>query len=267
MLPVTSCGQVSMLLAIDVGNTNSVFAVFNGDRLEGQWRLSTNADRTADEYGCWLKQLLCRGGEAPYSIDQVILSTVVPQTQFELIQCCRRYFDVEPLLVGDSALRMNITVDVDHPEEVGADRLVNVAEAWKRYACAMVIIDFGTATTFDVVSSSGAYIGGVIAPGVYLSLDALQHAAAKLPGIRVRAPERVIGRHTVAAMESGIYYGYVGMVEGVLHRIQQEYPDIKKIIATGGLAPLYARHIAEIDETIGDLTIHGLATLHALNQS
>jgi type III pantothenate kinase len=254
-----------MLLAIDVGNTNTVFAVFEGDTLMTQWRLSTQARRTADEYGMWLRQLMRECEGLTNKLTGAIIATVVPETQFELMQLCRRYFAIEPLVVGVGNTRMNITVDVDRPEEVGADRLVNAVEAWKRYQQGLVVIDFGTATTFDVISSAGAYIGGVIAPGVNLSLMALQQAAAKLPSIRIRAPERVIGRNTITAMESGIYYGYVGLVSGVLSRIQAEQPDVQRVIATGGLAPLYAKSIREIDETIEDLTTYGLKTLFEMN--
>ena len=254
-----------MLLAIDVGNTNTVFAVFDGDTLITQWRLSTQARRTSDEYGMWLRQLMQDCKPANVILTEAIIATVVPETQFELMQLCRRYFGLEPLLVGADTLRLNITVEVDHAQEVGADRLVNAVEAWKRYEKAVVIIDFGTATTFDVVNASGSYIGGVIAPGVNLSLAALQKAAAKLPSIRIRMPTQVVGRNTIAAMESGIYYGYVGMIEGVLTRIQAEHPDIAYVIATGGLAPLYARSIPLIHETIADLTIYGLKTLVELN--
>ncbi|TAE34579.1 MAG: type III pantothenate kinase [Alphaproteobacteria bacterium] len=256
-----------MLLAIDVGNTNSVFALFDGEHLVSQWRMATNASRTSDEYGLWLRQMLALNDRTYSEITDVILATVVPRVQFELVSCCKKYFHVEPMLV-DSALDVpDLSVDVDHPEEVGADRLVNAYEGWKRYQCGMVIIDFGTATTFDVVTKEGVYIGGVIAPGVNLSLDALQKAAAKLPSIGVRCPSHVIGRNTVAAMESGIYYGYVGMIEGLLNRIKKEYGDIEKVIATGGLAPLYVRSIPQIDDIVSDLTIYGLASIYYTNNN
>ncbi len=256
-----------MLLAIDVGNTNTVFAVFDGDSLVAQWRLSTQARRTSDEYGMWLRQLMQECRPLDVMLTRAIIATVVPETQFELMQLCRRYFNLEPLLVGAGMLNLNVIVDVDNAHEVGADRLVNAVEAWKRYGRAVVVIDFGTATTFDVINASGHYIGGVIAPGVNLSLAALQKAAAKLPSIRIRMPAQVVGRNTIAAMESGIYYGYVGMIEGVLGRIRSEHPEIAYVIATGGLAPpLYARSIPQIDETVTDLTIYGLKTLVELNQ-
>jgi type III pantothenate kinase len=171
---------------------------------------------------------------------------------------------VEPYLIGAENVTIPLPVDVDNPHEVGADRLVNALEGWNRYRTGLIIIDFGTATTFDVVSGEGVYIGGVIAPGVHLSLTALQKAAAKLPSIRVRAPKSVIGRGTVSAMESGIYYGYAAMVSGLIARIKSERSDIKTVIATGGLAPLYAKVIDDIDDIYQDLTIDGLITIYKL---
>jgi type III pantothenate kinase len=265
-----------MLLAIDVGNTNTVFAVSDGESIKAEWRLSTNANRTADEYGFWLRHLIQNDlmqndlmqSDSPdcLPITGAILATVVPQTQFELMQCVRRYFKVEPILVGAANANIPLKIDVDNPHEVGADRLVNALQGWLKYQCGMIIIDFGTATTFDVVDSNGTYIGGVIAPGVNLSLAALQQAAAKLPSIRIRAPEKVIGRNTISAMESGIYYGYVGMIEGLIQRIKAECRGITKVIATGGLASLYAKSTSQIDEIATDLTIDGLINIYKLQQ-
>lgn len=254
------------LLAIDVGNTNTVFAISDGQRIVAEWRLATNAHRTADEYGFWLRHLIHSDAPDCLPLTGAILATVVPQTQFELLQCCRRYFKVDPYLVGAENVAIPIKVDVDNPREVGADRLVNALEGWRRHQHGLIIIDFGTATTFDVVSSEGVYVGGVIAPGVNLSLSALQQAAAKLPSIRIRAPKYVVGRNTVSAMESGIYYGYAAMVAGLITRIKQERGDITTVIATGGLAPLYAKVIDEIDDIYQDLTIDGLVTLYTLQQ-
>lgn len=250
-----------MLLTIDVGNTNTVFALFDNQVLVNQWRLSTNANRTADEYGFWLSSLL-KEQHASLKLTDIVLATVVPRTQFELVQCCKHYFSLNPVIVNAHMKGFPLTLDVEHPEEVGADRLVNAVEAWKRYHCALVIVDFGTATTFDVVSSAGEYVGGVIAPGINLSLEALHSAAARLPSIRIDAPSQVIGRNTVLAMQSGIYYGYAGMIDGVLTRIAEEQPGVSKVIATGGLAPLYGKVVPRIDHVITDLTIYGLATLY-----
>jgi type III pantothenate kinase len=252
------------ILAIDVGNTNSVFAISDGEKTIAEWRLATNVQRTADEYGFWLRHLISSDAPDCLPLTGAVMATVVPQTQFELLQCCRRYFKIEPYLIGAENVNIPLPVDVDNPHEVGADRLVNALEGWNRYKTGLIIIDFGTATTFDVVSSEGIYVGGVIAPGVNLSLSALQKAAAKLPSIRIRAPKTVVGRGTVSAMESGIYYGYAGMVAGLINRIKKERGDIKTVIATGGLAPLYAKAIEEIDDIYQDLTIDGLITIYKL---
>lgn len=256
-----------MLLCIDVGNTNIVFALFDGDVLQGQWRMSTIAHRTADEYGVWLRQILQLEGLDATNISGAILSTVVPDTQFAMITLCRQYFKITPMIVGEKGFSVGMPVCVDKPQEVGADRLVNAVEAWRRYQQPLVVVDFGTATTFDVVSAQGEYLGGVIAPGVNLSLKALQQAAAKLPSVRVRQPERVIGKNTVSAMESGVYYGYLSMIDGIAERIKQEFGAPMKVLATGGLASLYARHSATISETVSDLTIYGLHTLYHMNKS
>jgi type III pantothenate kinase len=254
-----------MLLCIDVGNTNIVFAIFEHEVLRGQWRMSTISHRTSDEYAAWLHQILTREGIAFEAIKGAILSTVVPDTQFAMITLCRQYFNVTPLIVGEKGMNVSMPVCVDKPQEVGADRLVNAVEAWRRYQRALVVVDFGTATTFDVVSSRGEYLGGVIAPGVNLSLMALHQAAAKLPSIRVRQPEKVIGTNTVSAMESGVFYGYLAMVDGIVGRIREEYGEPVKVIATGGLATLYARHSTTIEETVSDLTIYGLDTIYTMN--
>ncbi len=255
-----------MLLCIDVGNTNIVFAVFDGGTLVGQWRMSTISHRTADEYAVWLRQILMYESIEPSQITGAILSTVVPDAQFPMITLCRHYFNVQPLIVGEKGMDVGMPVCLERPQDIGADRLVNSVEAWRRYHTALIIVDFGTATTCDVVSGQGEYLGGVIAPGVNLSLMALHQAAAKLPSIRVRQPERVIGRSTVAAMESGVFYGYLAMVDGIVTRIKEEYGASMKVLATGGLASLYARHSTQIEETIPDLTIYGLYTLYEMNK-
>ena len=205
-----------MLLAIDVGNTNCVFAVFDGDELRGEWRMATLASRTADEYAVLLLQFFAVAGLKREDIKAAILSTVVPETQFPILRLCERTFGTRPMIVGDTSVKLGIEVQLEKPEEVGADRLVNAVEAWRRYGCPLIVVDFGTATTFDVVGERGAYRGGVIAPGVNLSLDALHAAAAKLPRIRVRRPVKVIGTSTVSAMESGVYFGYIGLVDGIV---------------------------------------------------
>jgi type III pantothenate kinase len=257
-----------MLLAIDAGNTNVVFAVFDGDTLVDQWRISTDARRTCDEYGVWLTQVLEHAGIAPAKITDAVLASVVPQAIFDLRQLARRYFKTELAVIGDPRLKLKtgVGVKIDNPAEVGSDRLVNAYAAWKRYRQPLIVIDFGTATTFDVVSGEGDYIGGVIAPGVNLSLDALQKAAAKLPTVAIQKPAKAIGTNTVGAMQSGIYYGYVGLIEGIAGRIKAEYGHPMKVIATGGLASLYARATPMIEQLEPDLTIFGLKDLFALNR-
>lgn len=258
-----------MLLVIDVGNTNVVFAVFDGDTLKDQWRISTDAKRTADEYGVWLTQVLEHSKIAPETITGAVVASVVPQVLFDLRQLAKRYFHTELMVLGDPRLNLKtgVGVKIDNPAEVGADRLVNAFAAWSRYKKPLIVVDFGTATTFDVVSKDGDYIGGVIAPGVNLSLDALQRAAAKLPNIGIAHPAKVIGTNTIGAMQSGIYYGYVGLIEGILERIKAEYNSPMLVIATGGLASLYAKACPVIEHVEPDLTIYGLKELYEMNSA
>lgn len=257
-----------MLLVIDVGNTNVVFAVFDGDRLAGQWRIATDARRTADEYGVWLTQVLQYAKISPESITGAVVASVVPQVLFDLRQLTKRYFNTELMVIGDPRLnlKMGVGVKIDNPAEVGADRLVNSFAAWNRYKRALIVVDFGTATTFDVVSSAGDYIGGVIATGVNLSLEALHKAAAKLPNVAIEKPSKVIGTNTVGAMQSGLYYGYAGLVEGIISRIKAEYGAEMLVIATGGLASLYSKACPSIEKTEPDLTIYGLKELFEMNK-
>ncbi len=253
-----------MLLVVDVGNTNTVFAVFSGEKLTGTWRISSVRDRTADEYALALSELLALGGIELKKISGIIISSVVPQTIFPLKMFSRKYLAMEPLVVGDG-VKLPIKVKIDRPTEVGADRLVNAVAAFEKYASPSVILDFGTATTFDVIGAKGDYMGGVIAPGINLSIDALHRAAAKLPEIAVERPEKVIGTNTVAAMQSGVYWGYVGLIEGIVAKIRAEYKKPMKVIATGGLSPLFAKATKIIDALEPDLTIHGLKILYGLN--
>jgi type III pantothenate kinase len=253
-----------MLLAIDVGNTNTEFALFDGEELRRTWRLRTERHRTADEYVIWLHQMFQASGFALSTVTAAIIACVVPEALFPLRQLCKHTLNVPLTLLGEDALDLGIRTATEG--EVGADRLVNAAEAWRRYRMPLVIVDFGTATTFDVVGEGGVYLGGAIAPGVNLSLEALQAAASKLPGIRIRQPERVIGRSTVPAMESGIFYGYLGLVDGINRRILNEYGQPMKVFATGGLAALYAPHSETIEETVEDLTIRGLLTIYEANR-
>lgn len=248
-----------MLLAVDAGNTNVVFAVFDGDRLLGKWRLATDINRSADEYVAILKPLLEISNLLFSNIKNIIVACVVPQHLFVLKTFCRDYLRIKPLVVGENGVVIGMKVDTDNPEEVGADRLVNAVAAWALCRKPCIILDFGTATTFDVVSRKGHYIGGVIAPGVNLSLKALHQAAAKLPEIAIKKPRRTIGRSTVSAMQSGVYYGYIGLIDGIVARIRREQKNPKMmVIATGGLAPLFAGATEIIARHEPDLTINGL---------
>ena len=254
-----------MLLAIDSGNTNIVFALFEGEQLRGEWRSSTDSDRTADEYGVWLTQLMAMEGIDRNQVDSCIIASVVPAMMFTLKQLCRRYFGREALVVGDDGVKLGLTVLIDRPEEVGADRLVNAVAAHRYYQGPLIVIDFGTATTFDVVDGAGNYCGGAIAPGINLSLEALHAAAAKLPRVAIGRPKSVIGKATVPAMRSGIYWGYVGLIEGLVQRISQEFGQKMTVVATGGLAPLFAEATPAIDHLQSDLTLRGLLEIHRRN--
>jgi type III pantothenate kinase len=258
-----------MLLAVDVGNTNIVFALAEGDTILHRWRIATNGDRTADEYGVWLSQLLALHGIDRAAITSAIIASVVPQTLFNLRGLARKYFEVEPLVAGAPGFDYGMPVALPNPAEVGADRIVNAVAAHARWPGALVIVDFGTATTFDVVSAEGSYEGGAIAPGINLSMDALYHAAARLPRIAVEPPAEgtAIGKGTVHAMQSGVFFGYIGLIEGLVARIAAEMNERPTVIATGGLAPLFSRHSDAIHEVDPDLTIRGLMLLHAANRN
>ena len=255
-----------MLLAVDAGNTNTVFAIYDGDEQKGIWRSSNDPHRTADEYAVWLMQLMQLEGLARESIGAAIIGTVVPASLFNLVTMCNRYFGCQPLVIGDVNVKLGMRVLTDNPAEVGADRLVNAVSAHKTYSGPLIVIDFGTATTFDVVSKEGDYLGGIICPGVNLSLEALHRAAAKLPLVAVRRPtNQVIGRNTVQAMQSGIYWGYVGLIEGLVDRIKREQDAPMTVVATGGLSTLFANATQAIDHIDKDLTLRGLLEVYRRN--
>lgn len=257
-----------MLLAIDSGNTNTVFAVFDNDgTVLGEWRSSTNANRTADEFAVWLSQLMSFEGLKAKDIDSAIIATVVPAMLFSLQTLCRKYFKVEPLVVGDKQVSLGIEVFLDRPEEVGADRLVNAIAAHEMYQGPLIVIDFGTATTFDVVDEDGNYCGGAIAPGINLSLEALHMAAAKLPRVAIGRPEKAIGKGTTTAMQSGIFWGYIGMIEGLTQRMKDEFGAEMTVIATGGLSSLFAKSTDVIQYSDTDLTLRGLLAIYKRNQN
>ncbi|WP_424931765.1 type III pantothenate kinase [Amaricoccus macauensis] len=254
-----------MLLAIDVGNTNTVFALHDGTELVAQWRCATEQERTADEYFVWLQQLM-DFHEKQAEINSVVISSVVPRVVYNLRVLSDRYFSCRPHVVGKPDVKIGVPVRVDPTTSVGADRLVNTVGAHDKYGGNLIVVDFGTATTFDVVGEDGAYEGGVISPGVNLSLKALHDAAAALPHIDVSKPNSVIGTNTVACMQSGVYWGYIGLIEGICARIREERGVPMKVIGTGGLSTLFAQgtNVLEIVDT--ELTIHGLVLIDRLNR-
>lgn len=252
-----------MLLAVDVGNTNTVFALCRDSKIIANWRITTDHHRTGDEYAVCLLTLMQLQGFVKSDITQVAIASVVPDAIFNLKMLARKTLGIEPLIIANGAVGINMPVLIENPADLGADRLVNSYAAWHKYQCALVVIDFGTATTFDVVSSKGEYIGGIIAPGVNLSLEALQKAAARLHGIAIAHPEKVIGINTTSAMQSGIYFGYLSMVEGIVARIAVEMGIKPLVIATGGLAALYSQASTAISHVDADLTIEGIALMVA----
>ena len=253
-----------MLLAIDAGNTNIVFALVKGREIKARWRIATDPRRTADQYAVWLHQLLELEGYARSDVDAVIIGTVVPRALHNLEVIATKYFHVDPLIAGEGKAAWPIQLDVDEPQNVGADRALNVIAAHEKHNGDLIVIDFGTATTFDVVDSSGAYKGGILAPGINLSLDALVNATAKLPRIAIEVPEdrSVIGRTTATQMLTGIYWGYVAMMEGLVARLKAEISRPVTVIATGGLATLFDKNTDLFDAVEPDLTIQGLSLLH-----
>ena len=254
-----------MLLAIDAGNTNMVLALVAGGAIKTRWRIATDARRTADEYAVWLNQLLELEGFSRGDVTAVIIGTVVPRALHNLEVLASKYFGVTPLIAGEGAAAWPLDLDVDEPHNVGADRALNAIAAHAKYQGDLIVIDFGTATTFDVVDFGGAYKGGIIAPGINLSLDALVSAAAKLPRIAIEAPKgnlSVVGRTTESQMLSGIYWGYVAMLEGLVARLKVEIGRPVMVIATGGLAALFDAHSEVFDAIEPDLTIQGLSLLY-----
>ncbi len=254
-----------MLLAIDCGNTNTVFSIWDGSEFLCTLRTSTHHARTADAYFTWYSTLVKHYGiEA--DITDVIISSTVPRVVFNLRVFADRFFGCRPLVVGKPDCLLPHPPRVDEGTQVGPDRLVNTAGAYDRHGGNLIVVDFGTATTFDVVSDDGAYIGGVIAPGVNLSLEALHMAAAALPHVDISHPDKVIGTNTVACMQSGVFWGYVGLVREICHRIREERDRGMKLIATGGLAPLFQQSVELFDEMEDDLTMHGLTVIHRYNK-
>ena len=253
-----------MLLAIDAGNTNVVFALVDGREIKTRWRIATDPRRTGDEYAVWRHQLLELEGYSKADVTAAIIGTVVPRATHNLEVLASKYFGVEALIAGEGKAAWPIALDVDEPQNVGADRALNAIAVHDKCPGDVIVIDFGTATTFDIVDYNGAYKGGIIAPGINLSLDALVNAAAKLPRIAIEVPadESVIGRTTDSQMLIGIYWGYVAMMEGLVERLKSEIGRPVRVIATGGLATLFDKQTDLFDAVEPDLTIQGLSLLH-----
>jgi len=253
-----------MLLAIEQGNTNTLFAVHDGSQWIAQWRAATDSTRTADEYAVWLSQLLAMAGLQFAVLDACIISSVVPQSIFNLRNLARRYFHVEPMVIGEN-VDLGIEVRIDKPSEAGADRLVNAIGAHMVYPGDLIVIDSGTATTFDVVAADGGLEGCAISPGINLSMEALHQHAAKLPRIAIAKPQRVIGKDTVGAMQTGVFWGYIALIEGLIARIKAEWEKPMTVVATGGVASLFHGATLAIDHFDPDLTIRGMLEIYQRN--
>ena len=255
-----------MLLAIDTGNTNTLFAIHDGKEWIVEWRIATNATRTADEYAVWFHQLLVMQGLSFEDISECVISTVVPQSLFNMRNLSRRHLNVDPIIIGEEGVKIGIGIRNVNPKEVGADRLVTALGAMKRYKGNLIIIDSGTATTFDVISEDGYFEGGIISPGINLSVKALHKAAAQLPRIEIRRPDNVVGHSTVSAMQSGIFWGYIGLIDGLVERIIEEENRSFTVIGTGGVASLFEGASRTIKHYDSNLTIDGLLEIWRLNK-
>lgn len=255
-----------MLLAIDTGNTNTLFAIHDGADWIVEWRIATDARRTADEYAVWFHQLMMMKGLNFNDIKDCVISTVVPQSLFNMRNLSRRHLNIDPIIIGEDGVKIGIGIRNVNPKEVGADRLVTALGATKRYEGNLIIIDSGTATTFDVVSEDGYFEGGVISPGINLSMRALHDAAAQLPRIEIKRPEKVIGTSTVSAMQSGVFWGYIGLIDGLVERIIEEAGRPFTVIGTGGIASLFEGASKTIEHYDSHLTIDGLLEIWKLNK-
>ena len=258
-----------MLLLIDCGNTNIVFAIAQNDRILKKWRINTDPKRTADEYYVWLIKLLEIENINLLSISDCIIASVVPDALFSLLNFNKEYLKIEPFIVGENNLKIGIDINIDNPSEAGADRIVNAVAVKKFYNKPSIVIDFGTATTFDIVSKSGSYEGGIIAPGVNLSLEALYMAASRLPRIKIDNTKiiNVVGKNTKDSMYSGIYWGYISLIEGLVKRINEEKNFNYYVIATGGLSNLFSKNCSIIEKVDNELTLNGLIHIYNINKS
>ena len=254
-----------MLLCIDCGNTNTVFSLWDGQSFVGTWRQSTEWQRTGDQYFVWLSTLV-EAAKLELDVSDVIISSTVPRVVFNLRVLCDRYFGTRPMVVGKPECLLPVPPRVEEGVRPGPDRLANAVGAFDRHGGDIVVVDFGTATNFDVVASDGAYVGGVISPGVNLSLEALHQGAAALPHVDITKPAKVIGTDTVGCIQSGVFWGYIGLIQGVTERIKEEYGQPMKVIGTGGLAPLFSQGDVLFDTIEDDLTMHGLTVIHEYNK-
>ncbi|GAB4182056.1 MAG: type III pantothenate kinase [Geothermobacteraceae bacterium] len=254
-----------MLLVIDVGNSNTVFGIYREEELLHHWRLTTDKARTPDEYAMLLHELFSMAGRHFRDIDDVIISSVVPPMLRVLEDLCRKYFNLTPYVIGPG-IRTGMPILYDNPREVGADRIVNAVAAYERKKSSLIVVDFGTATTFDYISARGEYLGGAIAPGLVISTEALFEKASKLPRVDVARPPQVVAKNTVHSMQSGLYHGYCGLVDGIVKRMKQEMADVPAVVATGGLAQLIAEGTESIDEVLPDLTLEGLLIIYRRNR-
>jgi len=254
-----------VLLAVDVGNTNMTVGIFDGSKLKATWRVATGVHRMPDEYASLMLNLFERQGISASKITDAILCSVVPPLVGVFEEMCRRYLKVAPLVI-EAGVKTGVRISMDNPREVGADRIVNAVAAHALYGGPVIVIDLGTATTFDVVSEEGDYLGGAIAPGIAIATEALFARTAVLPRVELTHPKRAIGRNTVAAMQSGIVFGYAGLIEGIVTRIQQELGGKAKVVATGGYAELLARETPVIEEVNPDLTLIGLRLIYEMNK-